>query len=274
MKITQEKAVGEPRKILTVKRRSENLKEHKEAFDAANNPRGYIKEKRPATPIEERLLEMVKPEFKSIERAKDNNYTIRKMSKETGTPMQVNVVYNALARGLGYSNWAQAMQSSTDGVFIRNLNYGLSRDEVLSAIEGRAMTVETRLRFDRPMPYGQRLLKNIHGATVFRKNDNLKEALKSLAIALGHIASNSLEYQTVCYAITRDGEDMYILAREINPTTLPPRMVRRKLKILPSANVVEGFEPIEEYTGHYDWNSYKYCLLEDKQKIIQENNRL
>ena len=262
MKIINLPVANEPRKILTVKRRSENLKEHHESFESVNNPKGFPEEKeRELLPVEAKVLELASKQFRTIDHIKKTARQMVNATKGTDSPVRLTAFYDAVARAFGYEVWNEAMASSTDGQFIRNLKYGakLEKDFVL---EGRPIEHLYCRPDQSPYPYGFKIINRIRKSTINMGTKDVKTLLKEMATELGYEVRLRDATWSVEYVIATDAQDnVLLIAHDMYPSMLPARMIARKMEVLPASKFIIGFGPITEYTGPDVFHRQTYCLL-------------
>ncbi len=149
-----------PRRILTVKRRSENLKEHREGFESVNNSKGFLPEQDPLNWIERRIMEMTnKPSYEIVTFKKAIWLLFMDIRRAIGkSAMNRQFVYNRIAAAIGYENWEAAINHVENG-WIKNLRYGKSEGEVILAVRKQGLSFLEDFKFDFPMNFKSTLRK-------------------------------------------------------------------------------------------------------------------
>lgn len=199
----------QPRKTLTVKRRSENLKEHQEAFESANNQKGYLPEPEPHNWIERRILNITNKPGHAIRELKEDIWTlfmdIPRVMGEKAVGRQF--VYDRVAAALGYKDWDDVLEKA-DKKWINNLLYGKEESEIVLAIRNQSNLRLEDFKFEVTMNF-KHLMRKIKQISTEMTGYYFRQEALEMVTLLGQVISSD-DRNNVKFKLINNG-DHYLL---------------------------------------------------------------
>lgn len=211
MKITEAPPTGQ-RKILTVKRKSQNLKEHREGFESANNASGFKPEEKTTNWMEDFVLELVQTKWHDYEDLhKSVNLRTRSARNVFGKGIKFSFLQNAVGVAFGYKSWNE-MRDQRGSALIQNLNYGANPGDVLVAMRDYGSERIEHFKFERVMLYW-RMQKHIHRSSDHISpayfEDHMRAMIKLLA------GEEEVSKKDYIFIMHRDGKNFKLYCRKM-----------------------------------------------------------
>lgn len=227
-----------PRKILTVKRRSENLKEHREGFELVNNPNGFLPEPDPHNWVERRILEMTNRPSHDVEVLRKQIWTLfmdvrHAMGKKV---MNRQFIYDRVAAAIGYETWDNVIKKVEDG-WIKNYRYGKEESEVVVAVRNQGLFRLKGFKFEITLNFKSAVRKLKQVSTDITGN-YFRSQLVDMARQLGCEYNAKDERSNAKYKLV-DKDDHYLLYARVWEREKATSVVVKKILPDPTTGLLD-----------------------------------